>query len=186
MMMAGKEFLKISSGMSNIFKGLYMRELSKSMSSKDLTVTEEDTWRTMLLGVPPVKETYGRMTIEKTYGLSKDFNEDIKYSYNEFKKQLARAGVEKGSGEWVSRINSEVYRAYQGSPELLEMAHQKIQGFIRRDTARSDVSLLDSLLRTNGLMEDDEFMSYIKLLPEEEGLADKKETIELMEWMRSR
>ena len=180
--MAGKEFLKIASGFSNVFKGNYMLEKGRTLSGLDLTVTEEDAFRTSVFGLQTADESMARLQMNRYFRDSKKIKDDVKAFYNLYKGQLRNAGIGTDEMEWGVRVLNEAFVLWNKEPAVLELVNKQLEGLIRRDASRGDVSLVDMIIKHAGLMSPEEVMAWSRSLPESDAY-DKAEVIEMMERM---
>jgi hypothetical protein len=182
MLMAGQEFIKIASGFSNVFQGLYMNEFSRTMNGLDMNVTEEDAFRKAAFGFPTADESRARNQMNKYFKDTKQIKEDVKSFYTQYKAQLLRAGIQTDEMDWGVRTLNEAFRVWEKDPRTLELVNKELEGLIRRDVNRKDTALVDMLMRTAGFMSSDEVMAWANSLPESEAY-NKVDIIEMFRRM---
>lgn len=183
LLMAGKEFTKIASGMSNMFKWSYMLKYGQTMNGLDLTVTEEDAFRTGAFGFPTADESRARALMNKYFKTTKQVKDDVKTFFSEYKKQLVRADITKEDYTWGTRVMGEAFRVWGDDPEVQELVFKEINNLIRRDLQRKDVSLVDMLVKVSGFMTPDQTMAWANSLPESDAY-DKQEAINMFKVMK--
>lgn len=180
--MAATQFVKISSGMSNAFQGIYMNEVNRTMNGLDRTVTEEDAWRKAAFGLVTVDESNARHLMSAYYKNTKQQREDVKTFFVEYKKQLTRAGITQEEFSWSQDMLGEAWRVWGKNPEVHDAVFTELHKLIQKDLARKDIKLVDMLIRMSGIMLPEDVMAFAQGLPESDAY-DKQQTLETFKYM---
>lgn len=174
---AAKEFVEVASGMSNIFKGLYMDEVGRTISGLDLSVTEEDAWRTALFGFSTADESRARALREDYFNGSKQLKEDVKEYYRLMKAHMLKDSIDPASAEYISQMYNNVWRVWRESSVASEFVMKELQTLMSRDVERYDVKLVDMIFKMHGIKTKEEMVNWANSLPESDAY-DKNQIIE--------
>lgn len=175
-----KDFLSISSGMSNMFKALYMKEVGKKLSSSGDVVDKEVTSIETLMQVagfgPQDESNYYWVNMEM-YKKSKEFEEDVVKVYNEVKRRLIGDNITPGTAEYYQQVLQQPWLVF-GNDNM--RARQILDRELRRDMANGDVRLYKMILDAHDIMSPEETKSIVDALPDvPQDMKDKyKDTID--------
>lgn len=162
-MMVAKDFLNLSSGMSNTFKAGYMYKYGKTMNGKDLTVTEREAVM-QVLGFGTMQDVESRWVDDKSYKLSSELKKDVSEWYAGYKKQLLRDGIEPNEAAHVVRTYGEAWRMWDG--ELAVAARKELKKLVDRDIKSKDIRMFNNVMRAADFSSAAEFKSMMDKLPE--------------------
>ena len=177
--MAAKEFLKISSGFSALFKSQYAYEKGKSMNRLDMNATEEDAFRA-LFGFVSVEESNAREVNKMYFETAEKERENVKQFFNEAKKQAARADIDVDEYLWSTSILAEAWVVWGSNPEVQQFVFKELEGLMKRELSNKGTAMFDKILKMSGFMEDAEVMAYARALPESKDY-DKEKVVKMFE-----
>jgi hypothetical protein len=163
-----KEFLEISSGMSNAFKaeaawksGQYQSN-SGNILAEDLNAIES---LNIMLGMPPMRATEGFWVNEKAYELTKEFEDDIGTWYNDYKKELAREGINPRESGYIQEVFSAFWTVMNDNPRRAMKARKSLERLILRDVANNDTRFIKHIIRMWPVATETELRNMITASP---------------------
>ena len=172
-----KQFVSMSSGMSNAFKMRFAQKYGKVINSSESVVEETVTSAEaigILFGLPPKDVAGFYKTTDKMYKKTKAFQDDIKAHYKEVKRQLALAGDDKESSEKVLEAFAAGWLVF-GDDEV--EARTQFASLIKRDAKEGDLFLIEKMFKLSGIMTPSEWNILIQDAPIED--EKKKELLSI-------
>lgn len=177
------DFAKISSGYSNLFKARYALTTGQKINTlggiTDKNVTKAEAIA-QVFGFGTLDEAQKYWVNNETYQGSKQFEDDVKAWYKDFKKHIVSKDLGATEQERVTRVFSEAWRVFENDSVR---AKQIIASELRRDVANGDARVYQNIMRLAGIMPADELKTLVKALPDyDEGKrAQMLETIDFIE-----
>lgn len=123
LLLAGKEFLNIFSGMSNFFKAQYILEHQKVISSSGQTIDFQATYMEGLMkagGFATIDEVRHYALNDKTYKATQAYKDDINKLITETSRRLASQGIANDEQEYWVDMMAEAQRVYQNDEFYIE------------------------------------------------------------------
>lgn len=176
------DFAKLSSGFSNAYKAAYALEYQKKINTMggitDSNVTTP-TAIAQVFGFQSITESQRAAVNDKMYQASKAHDDDVRTWFKDYKRHITAEGQSPAEMEQVSKTYSEAWRVWKNDLRAQEVVNQEL----RKDSNAGDSSLVQSVMRMNGVMTQPEIKSMIKTLPMDE--AKRKSLQGTMDFMDS-
>lgn len=178
-----KEFAKLSSGMSNMFKAAYALKYKQKINTMG-GITDPDVSTpeaiAQVFGFGTMDEAQSFYVRDVTYKKSKAYEDDVKQWYGEYKKHLARNGIGPAETAGIQKVYTEAWRQF-GNDDF--RAKEIVNQLLRQDILNGDSRMYQSVLRMTGLQSNAETQSLIKALPniDEQKRKQLKDTVDYID-----
>lgn len=180
MQRVAKEVAGLSSGMSNFFKARYIMKAGQKISTSGV-VTVEDAGVGEALGQMfgfNTREEANRYYIsQEVYEATKEFNEDVRTYWRELNRHLTAEGVDRKSQEWVTRVLTDMQRAWEGSTRAQEIILQEME----RSLADGDIALQQAIIRMAPEMDNEFIRRLARTMPNQELGNEILQTLEFLD-----
>lgn len=161
-MLAGKSFLQMFSGMSNIFKAKYAMEMNKSITARGATIDYHVNDIEAFLkaaGFSTIDEVQHYASQDALYRTSGKFKDDIKLLVDETSARLAAKGISNEDANWTMEMMAEAQRVYKNDPFYME----EFSNQIYYKAMAGENSLYTRLLGMSGYMSEEEFEKLVNI-----------------------
>ena len=172
-----ESFALVSSGYSNYMKASLAFESGKKIGStgKSTDYTKLQSVLTAF-GFNTQRETQGYLFSQASYFKGKKFEEDVNSWYKEMKRMLAREGVSTQDDQFKQRMLNMAILHFDKEPARFREILTKN---LSRDAQTGDATVYKGVLRSMGIMNDEEYRGFIQQAPIDEKL--RKQLIEQMD-----
>jgi hypothetical protein len=164
LLLAGKEFLNIFSGMSNFFKAQYILEHQKIIGSSGQTIDFEATYMEGLMkagGFATIDEVRHYALNDKTYKASQAYKDDIDKLITETSRRLASQSIANDEAEYWVEMMGEAQRVYQNEPFYLEEFIDQLN----RRAARGEYDLFKTLMNLSKWVDSAKMDEFLRSAP---------------------
>lgn len=161
------EFGKMASGFSNAYKAAYALEYDKKygiMATTDSNVPTPNAIA-MALGFQSIEDAQSRFVSNEMYTKSKDFDEDVKKTYQAVKQHISGKYPGISQTDFALRVTSEAWRVFGNDNYKAKMM---IDQMLKRDIANKEASLHSYVIKQNEIFNDSEMEGLIKAIPYED------------------
>jgi len=160
LVLAGKTFLSMFSGASNIFKAKYAMEMNKTISGKGATIDYHVNDMEAFLkasGFSTIDEVQYYASQDLVYRTSGKFKDDVKLVVDEVSSRLAAKGIDNESANYTIDMMAEAQRVFKNDPFYMEeFANQ-----IYYKALAGENSLYTRLLGMAGYTTEEEFEKLV-------------------------
>lgn len=161
-MLAGKSFLQMFSGMSNIFKAKYAMEMNKSITARGATIDYHVNDVEAFLkaaGFSTIDEVQHYASQDALYRTSGKFKDDIKILVDETSARLAAKGISNEDANWTMEMMAEAQRVYKNDPFYME----EFSNQIYYKAMAGENSMYTRLLGMSGYTTEEEFEKLVNI-----------------------
>lgn len=161
-MLAGKSFLQMFSGMSNFFKAKYAMEMNKSITARGATIDYHVNDMEAFLkaaGFSTIDEVQHYASQDALYRTSGKFKDDIKLLVDETSARLAAKGISNEDANWTMEMMAEAQRVYKNDPFYME----EFSNQIYYKAMAGENSMYTRLLGMSGYMSEEEFEKLVNI-----------------------
>jgi hypothetical protein len=160
LILTGKSFLSMFSGMSNFFKAKYALEHNKTITARGATIDYHVNDVEAFLkaaGFSTIDEVQHYASQDAVYKSSGKFKDDIKLLIDETSARLAAAGISNEEANWYYDMMAEAQRVFKNDPFYMEeFANQ-----IYYKATAGEYSLYTRLLSMSGYQTPEEFEKLV-------------------------